>query len=125
MEMKLYFLNIVENRLKYHSSSLLINQNLDTFPSAIQFPQGTVNENIIGAPIMQNNFSAIEIFNFPICNSNIGLFCTASYKVITLNLLCFIFGIISLLLFIISFSIVIKFILTDLFDIKKERRLHV
>ena len=114
MEMKLYFLNIVENRLKYHSSSLLINQNLDTFPSAIQFPQGTVNENIIGAPIMQNNFSAI--------NSNIGLFCTASYKVITLNLLCFIFGMISLLLFIISFSIVITFILTDLFDIEKERR---
>ena len=47
------------------------------------------------------------LFNYSVfqyCDSNIGLFHIAPCKVVALNLLCFIFGIISLLLFTISLS---------------------
>ena len=59
-----------------------------------------VGEKNIVAPKMQNKYGAIKSF---ICYRNIGIFSIFSCKVIALNLLCFIFGIISLLLSFISF----------------------
>ena len=37
----------------------------------------TVNENIIGATKMRNNYGAIKIFFFQYCDNNIGLFSIA------------------------------------------------
>ena len=60
----------------------------------------TVGENIIATTKIRNNYGAIQSFIFPIyCESNIGLFYIAPCKVITLNPLCILFGISSLLLF--------------------------
>ena len=39
---------------------------------------------------MRNNHGAIKLSVFPNCDKNIGLYSIAPYKVIALNLLCFI-----------------------------------
>ena len=59
-----------------------------------------INENIIGAPKMRNNYGALQYYFFEqYCDSNIRLYAIASCKDIALlNLLCFIFGLISWLL---------------------------
>ena len=59
----------------------------------------TVGENIIGAPKMLNNYSAILAFSIAFC------------RIIALILLCFIFGIISLPLHFISLSMVIAIVI--------------
>ena len=61
----------------------------------------TVGVNYIGAPNMRNNSGAIKLSIFP----NIELFSIAPCKYIVLNLHCFIFGIISFLLFFIALSL--------------------
>ena len=60
---------------------------------------GTVGENIIVTKKIRNNYGAIQLLFFRYCKSNIGLFSIAPCKDITLNLLCFIYGISSLFLF--------------------------
>ena len=57
-----------------------------------------VGENIIATTIIKNDYGA-NYSNFKYCDSNIGLFSIALCKVITLNPLCILFCIISLLLF--------------------------
>ena len=59
----------------------------------------TVNKNIIGAPKYEISIVLPNFFFFQNCNSNIGLFSIAYCKVIAMNLLCLIFGIITLLHF--------------------------
>ena len=59
----------------------------------------TVDENIIGASNMQNYHGAVKLFFPQYCDVTNGLFSIALYKVITLDLICYIFGISSLLLF--------------------------
>ena len=56
----------------------------------------TAGEKKMYAPKMRNNIGAIKFY--------IGLFSIAPSKVISFNLLCFIFGISSLLLFLIAIS---------------------
>ena len=56
----------------------------------------TVDENIIATTKIRNDYGAIQSFIF---HCNIGLFSIASCKVITLNPLCILFGISTLLLF--------------------------
>ena len=63
--------------------------------------KNTVGENINGSTKMLNYYGSIYLI---ISVSNIRLFSIAPCKVIALNLLCFIYGIISLLLFLIAKS---------------------
>ena len=58
----------------------------------------TVGKNIIATIKIRNNYGAIQSFTFPILRSNIGLYSIAPCKVITLDPLCILFGISSLLL---------------------------
>ena len=70
----------------------------------------TVGENNIGTTKIRNNYGAIQLFIFQYCDSilsNIGLFPITPCKVIALNLFFFIYGISSLLLFLIALSKVI------------------
>ena len=66
---------------------------------ALGFRRFTIDENIISAHKMQNNYGTAKY-----CDSNIGLFSIAPHKAIALNLLCFSFSTISLLHFLISYS---------------------
>jgi hypothetical protein len=59
----------------------------------------TVGENIIATTKIRNNYAAIKSFISQYCDRNIGLFYIISCKVITLNPLCILFGISTLLLF--------------------------
>ena len=54
---------------------------------------------------IRNNYDAIQSFIFQYCDSNIGLFFIAPWKVITINPLCILFGISSLLLFFMALSL--------------------
>ena len=56
-------------------------------------------ENIISTTKIRNNYGAIQLFIFQYCDSNIGLFPIAPCKFITLNPLCILFCISSLLFF--------------------------
>ena len=64
----------------------------------------TVGENIIATTKIRNNYCAIQSFIFQCCDSNIGLFTIAPCKVISPNLLCILFGISSLLSFLMALS---------------------
>ena len=59
----------------------------------------TVGENIIATIKIRKNYGASNHSFFQHCDSNIGLFFIAPCKVITLNPLCRLFGISSLLFF--------------------------
>ena len=75
---------------------LEINQYL--LYSLIQIPD-TVGKNIIATIKIRNNYGAIQKLFFQYCDSNIGPFFIAPYKVITLNPIGILFGFSSLLLF--------------------------
>ena len=57
----------------------------------------TVGENIIATTKIRNDYGASNHSNFQYCDSNIELFSIAPCKAITLNPLCILFGISSLL----------------------------
>ena len=58
-----------------------------------------VGENIIATPKIQNNYGATQSFIIQYYDSNIGLFFIAPCKVMTLNPLCILFNLVSVLCF--------------------------
>ena len=78
-------------RIYENNSGHILHQHSGVVNPAMQL-RVTVGENIIATTKIPNNCSAIQSFN-------IGLFSIAPCKVITLDPLCILFGISSLLLF--------------------------